>query len=123
AEKSREANKERYDADRDLKEMIARLSASNSAESKGLRNDLLRIQAQLAQQKLDEGVKAKGDQASVVASTRQQIRDLAQGLIEDPDLDAVAGSLNARMPTVRENSVDAERRFNQHVASLALGER
>lgn len=64
------------------------------------------------------------DQAmEATRTTRSQLRDLAQGLLTDPSLDAISGPLDARTPDVRPNSVDAARRLKQLVDMLSLDAR
>lgn len=123
AEENRAAADERAQHDRELRELIARMQASGSAESRSLSNELKRLQISMAGDKIEAGQKAKGDAATAVKTGRQTIRDLAQGLYDDSDLDAIAGGFAARMPTVRENSVDAEARLKQLISQLSLESR
>ena len=123
AEKTRSAADARAQADRDLRELIARMQTSSSEETKGLRNDLLRIQTALAQDKLDAGRQDQVAKTEGTKSVRAQIRDLASGLLSDPNLEAIAGPIAGRTPDVNPDSVDVARRLEQLVSSLALGER
>lgn len=111
-------------AERELKLLIAGMGQNNSNESRQLRNDLLRIQTQLAQGKLDEQAKARADAAGAVKSTRQTIRDLASGLASDPSLAGITGAIEGRRETFLDGkATDAVSRFNQLAGALAMGER
>lgn len=110
-------------ADRALRELIAEMAAGGRAESTDLRNRLLAIQADMAQDKLETTRRDTTDKRSAVASTRAQVRDLAQGLLDDPSLEAITGLVDALTPDVRPGSVDAAARLKQLLGQLALGER
>lgn len=123
ADKDREARTAQADSDRSMKELIARLAVDGRADSKALQNRLLELQAEIAADKLDAGRQTRTDQKGAIASTRQQVRDLAQGLLDDPTLEAISGPIDGRTPDMRPDSVDAARRLDQLIKSLSLGAR
>lgn len=120
-DKDLNAKETQGEADRQLRELIARMSASTSAESAGLRNDLLKIQTQMAQDKLDAGRKATTDAAGAVKTSRSSVRDMAQSLLDDPALDGITGPVSGRRDTFFEGTaVDAKKRLDQLVGQLSL---
>jgi hypothetical protein len=123
AEAAQGAAAERAQADRDLKEMIARLAASGHAESRTLSDELKRMQIGMLGEKIDTAQKEKVDKATAVAAGRAKVRELAQGLIDDPALNAISGPMAARTPDLLPASVDAARRLSQLVNSLSVEER
>jgi hypothetical protein len=114
---------ERAQAANEVRTLLAQIAASGRADSTALRNDLLRIQTALAQDKLDTNQKAKTDAASAIATTRSQIRDLAQGLMNDPALDSISGVIDANTPNLRPSTRDAYNRYQQLKNMLTLEQR
>lgn len=121
---TRAANKERYDSDRELKEMIAAAQAGNTATSRALADELRRIQIAQAEEKLEGTRRERRDVTTAVAASRSELRELAQGLIDDPALDEITGSIEGRRSTfVKGRNVDALRRLEQVVNKLSLESR
>ena len=93
-------------------------------ETQGLRNDMLRIQMQQAEDKLEAGRKAQADQQAAVGNGRADVRDLAQSLLDDPALEGITGAIEGRRDTFFQGSaVDAKRRLDQLVGKLSLESR
>lgn len=120
----RESRESQAEAARNVQMLIAQLAASGRADTTGLRNELLRIQTQMAQTELDGKQRDVTQQRSGVAADRSRVRDLAQGLIDDPALGSITGPIEGRRDTfLQGTNADAVTRFNQLVKSLALTER
>jgi hypothetical protein len=123
-EKNRDAATERADSDRQTRELIARMSASGSAETRALANELKRIQITTAQDKLDATQKTRTDAASAVSGGRSEVRDLAQSLLDDPELSGITGPVQGRRDTFfTGTAVDAKKRLDQLVGKLSLESR
>jgi hypothetical protein len=115
---------ERAAADLRMEKYIAQLAASGKAENQSIANDLKRLQITGLKDKAEEAKTAKATAAAGVASTRQQVRDLASGLIADPALDSITGPIEGRVgPYISGPAIDAKRRLDQLVSTLALSER
>jgi len=113
-EENRKARAEQAQHDRELKELIARMGASNSAESRAMANQLKSIQVQTAQDKLDT---SRSDRAKANASSqtdRQNVYGLAQELLNDPALNQAVGPVDAFLPSLRPSTRD----FNSRVDRL-----
>lgn len=118
------AQDERAAADRELKQIIAGLSASGKAESQALANQLKALQIQLTGEKVQEATENRTNAKSATAGTRQTIRDLAANLAADPELGGITGPIEGRRDTFfTGGATDAVSRFNQLLSALALGER
>lgn len=107
---SRQSRAEQAQHDRELRELIARMGASSSAESRGLANELKRLQVQQLGDKIDvqRADRAKADQA--VQSGRSEVYNLARELYGDPSLSQAVGPLDAVLPTIRPSTKDFENR-------------
>jgi hypothetical protein len=86
-------------------------------------NVLLRQGWKLRDATADRQVEQKTQATAAAASTRQQIRDLAQGLIDDPALDHISGPIAGRTVDILPGSVDAARRLQQLTSLLSLESR
>ena len=122
-ELNRQAREEQAQHDRDLRELIARMGASNNAESRSLANQLREIQIQSAQDKLDttRADRARGEQGA--QQGRQEVYDLANELLNDPALSRAAGPLDAYLPTIRPSSKDFENRLSRLKSLLTFDNR
>lgn len=128
AEQAQAAAAERADAQNSVQMLIAQVGASGRADSTALRNELLRIQAKLAETELDtKRTELDTKQRDVaqrqtnVATDRARIRDLAQGLIDNPALDSITGPLEGRRDTfLGAENVKAKTLFDQLGAALAF---
>lgn len=98
--------------------------AGADPETVSLRNDLLRLQAEAAQGKIDAGKQAQADASKAVSGGRAEVRDLAQSLLNDPALDGITGSIEGRRDTFFDGkAIDAKRRLDQLVGKLSLESR
>lgn len=109
--------------DDDLRQGVPTYVAPKDTSSRDMQNQLTQMRIDTERQKQAEATQSRTERTTATKSTRQQVRDLAQGLYDDPSLEAVSGAFDARMPTYRENSADVEKRMNQLIATLSLGER
>lgn len=112
-EANRKSREEQAQHDRELRELIARMSGSNSAESRALANQMRELQIQSAQDKLDNqrSDRVKADQAT--KQSRSEVYDLANELMNDPALSQAAGPLDAILPTIRPSTRDFENRLSR----------
>jgi hypothetical protein len=120
AEANRAATAERSAADRDLKLMIAQMSASNNMETRALGLELKRLQIQAERDKQDAARIDRERSEKARAQGRSDVRDLAQGLINDPNLERITGNVGATTPDLRPGSIDARARLTQLVNKLSL---
>jgi hypothetical protein len=121
AELNRQARAEESQADRELKQLIASMSQSQSAETRALGNELKRLQVQAASDKLDAQRTEREQAKNERAAGRASVRDLAQSLMNDPALGSITGAVEGRRDTFLQGAnVDALRRYNQLVNMLSL---
>ena len=114
---------DRAAAANELRALIAQMGASGKAESAALANQLRAIQIRLLGDKVDAAEQERKDKAGSVASGRASVRELAQGLLHDPALEAISGPAAGRTPDLLPASVDAARRLEQLVGMLSLESR
>lgn len=118
ADQNRTAATERANADRDMKELIARLAASGSAESRALANELTRIQIQAAGDKLETAQTERGKSVDAAKSATENALALAIRLATHPGLGKATGAYEMRGFTQEATNFNAIR--DQLVAALAL---
>lgn len=106
------------------REEIARMGAQNAGATRELQNELTRMRIDTEREKADAAKQTRTDQATGVANTRSQIRDLAQSLITDPELAGITGPIEGRRDTfLTGGAVDAKRRLDQLLGMLSLESR
>jgi hypothetical protein len=110
---NRQSRAEQAQHDRELRELIARMGASNSAESRALANQLREVQIQTSQDKLDATRADRGKTEQAAKQGRQEVYGLANELLNDPAMSRAAGPLDAYMPTVRPGTKDFENRLSR----------
>jgi hypothetical protein len=114
----REERAQRGEADRQLRELIARMQSGTSAESKELRNELVRLQTAIAQDKLEttQAERAKTEKTKADAATNTLA--LLDRLEKHPGLDKAYGAYEMRGFTQEARDFKAIR--DQAVAALTL---
>jgi hypothetical protein len=119
-EANRQARAEQSAADRDLKLMIAQMSSSNNMETRALGAELKRLQIQSERDKQDAARTEREQATKARKQGRADVRGLAQGLIDDPNLERISGYFDAQTPDVLPGSIDARKRLEQLVNKLSL---
>lgn len=109
---------ERADADRELKEMIARLTASGTATSRALADQLKQIQIDSAQEKLATTQTDRTKSADAAKQATQTAYDLITRLETHPGIDKATGAYEMRGFTQEAQDFNGIR--DQLIAALAL---
>lgn len=117
------AEKSRAEERAATEKMIAQMRIDAAKGNADIGNYLKMLQAEVLKGKIDDTAKSRTDAAGAVASGRAQVRDLASGLLSDPNLDAISGPVAGRTMDVRPDSVDAAARLKQLVNMLSLESR
>jgi len=120
---NRQARAEQSAADRELKTLIASMSQSQSAETRALGSQLKQLQIEAEKDKIEASRKDRDQATKAKAQGRSNVKNLAQGLIDDPNLDRITGNVGATTPDMLPGSIDARARLVQLVNSLSLNER
>lgn len=118
AEKSRTATDARAQADRELKELIARMSASGSAETRALSNELKSLQIRGEQGKLD--ATSAAEQAGRTTTT--EALSTVEELLRHPGFGAATGLLDPRNIAggLTQEAVDFNAARDKLIAALTL---
>lgn len=74
----------------------------------------------IGQDKLDTTRQTAADKKSSVQATRDDVRTVAESVLNDPHLDEVFGAIQGRLPSVRSTSVDLDARVTRLKGLLSL---
>lgn len=113
---TRAAAKERADADRSMRELIARLGASTSAESKSLANELTKLRIQTEQGKIDTAA----DSHKAAENTTKAALSTIEDLLVHPGFGAASGKYDPRRLIGTQDATDFQAKMNNLVASMVL---
>jgi hypothetical protein len=120
ADLQRQSAADQKDQDRELKELLARMSQSGNMETRALANELKRMQITALQ---DKGETAKTERSKTEAAktqARDELFNLAQGLMDDPQLSRSVGVVDSMLPDVRPEAKDFTNRQKRLKALLSL---
>lgn len=120
---NRQSREEQAAHDRELRELIARMTSSNSAESRALADQLRQIQIQTAQDKLDTSRAERTTTEQGQQGARREVADLAASILKDRRLDSRVGMIQGRMPAVTGNQRDFDNQVGRLKSMLSLESR